>query len=104
MRDRERKTVDVAYVDEGVRVTLEVRVNPVPLTEPFCRGQVVREPERDIEVGRFVASPRNYRVSDSRGAPTRSSTHGSTVHSTTRERSVAQLRSTAAVVSASGSG
>ena len=35
--DRKRKVLDVAYVDEIVRIALEVRIDPVPSTEAFFR-------------------------------------------------------------------
>ncbi|WP_158293565.1 hypothetical protein [Halorubrum sp. ASP121] len=35
-------------------MALEVRVDPVPSAEPLRGRQVVREPEGDVDVGRFV--------------------------------------------------
>jgi len=54
-RDRVRKGLDVAHVDEGVRVALKLRVDPVPAAEPLRGRQIVREPEGDVDVGRLAS-------------------------------------------------
>ena len=70
-RDRERKLLDVAHVDEGVRVALEVRVDPVPSAEPLRGRQIVREPEGDVDVGRLVGVAADSRAEQNREADVR---------------------------------
>ncbi|WP_449272196.1 hypothetical protein [Halorubrum halodurans] len=52
--DRKGKVLDVAHVDEVVRIALEVRIDPIPSTEALFRREVLGESEGDVDIGRLV--------------------------------------------------
>ena len=56
--DRKGKVLNVAYVDEVVRIPLEIRIDPISSTEALFRREVLRESKGDVDIGRVVRLPR----------------------------------------------
>jgi hypothetical protein len=69
--DRKGKVLNVAYVDEVVRIPLEIRIDPISSTEALFRREVLRESKGDVDVGRVVRLPANSGAEQDREADVR---------------------------------